>query len=570
MKRLAIAVLVLALLVLLAGAAYYFLRSPNPKVGMQFSVPGQVMVGQRFAISITVSNYSDQIISNANLTLLLPEGVAFYGQDPGQRADTKSMGDLAPGSLVPQTFDLIALKDPQSIKKLNAKLAYSAGGSSAKYEDQSNFDLAVGQSAVSLSFSLPDQVYSGEDAEIKIDYANNSSQDLRNVQIRVDYPPVFQFKRSSADPSKGNNVWNLGTLAKGASGGNFTITGTLAGPPSSIYNFHAAITADFLGQDYTLTEQNASLAIASSPLAVAAVLNGEPDHVARIGEGETYTLSYSNNSEVPMSNVTIKAQLQGEVFDWSKLSTEGAFDSRTNTVTWNAANTPRLANLGPGEKGTVQVYVKLLDSFPIRRVSDRNYVLKLSAQIESPTVPSGTSAEKSVSLAKLENKVAGAADFSMAGYFRDAASGILNTGPYPPKVNSPTRYTIHWTIRNYSTDLTDAKVSAYLQSGTRFTGTAKSNAGTKPAYNPNSGQVTWDIGSIGATQGVLTKPLEAVFQVENTPAINQVGQAIELIGDAKFTAEDAFTGTDLNYTSRSISTDLPDDASLSVNRRVRE
>ncbi len=571
MKRL----IIFAIIVLAGagGAAYYFMSATGGiRVDMDFSVmPSQILVGQPFDLGISVSNYSDQVMGNAKLTLLLPEGVVFKGQDASQRASEQLVGDLGPGGILRQeSFELIVLKDPQSVKRLSARVSYSLGGKEGtRYESQKDFDLNVGQSAMTLNFSVPEQVFSGQDFELAVRYQNNTEQDLRNVRLRLDYPPVFKFQDATADPSQGNNIWELGTVLRNGTG-SFTVAGTITGPSQSSYAFKGSVSANYSGQDYPLTEQASNVSVAASPLAVAVILNNDPNYVARLDDYLTYTLAYQNNSGVPMANVTVRAQLKGEMLNFSALQTDGVFDSRTNTVTWNASNKRELASLGPGESGALQVNIRTRTAYTPRRLGDKNYILKLTAEIESPSVPPGTAAAKTISIAQIENRMAGQAAFDMTGYFRDAGSGILNSGPYPPQVNKTTRYTIHWRIRNYATDLTNAQVSAYLQSGARCTGAVKSTIAAQPVCNPDSGQVTWQVGNLAANQGVLDAPVEAIFQVEATPAVNQVNQPLTLIGDAQFTAMDNFTGLALASTDRAITTDLPDDATLLGDRRIRQ
>jgi hypothetical protein len=72
---------------------------------------------------------------------------------------------------------------------------------------------------------------------------------------------------------------------------------------------------------------------------------------------------------------------------------------------------------------------------------------------------------------------------------------------------------------------------------------------------------------VPATTGIADKPLEAVFQVTNTPAVNQVGQTITLLGPATLTATDGFTSSTLSASAPAITTALPDDTSVASNNR---
>ncbi len=562
MKTVAKTLIVVSLLSVAGfGYYYFFLRIAGPNVGLEFSKPDQILVGQPFSLAVSFSNYSDQILKSAKLSVLLPDGIAFLNGTPAQRVMEQNVGDIGPGSLNQQTFTLIAIKGGQTLARVEARLGYQTAGSSAEFQGHSEVDLPIGQPAVTLNFDVPQNVFSGESFDITVRYQNNSNEDFKNFQLRVDYPPVFQFTKSSVDPSRSNNQWKLGTLAKG-SNGSFRITGSLIGPEQSYFNFHGLVTAEFLGQTYGISDQTASTVISASPLSLVPSLNNSSDYVSHIGDDVTYVLKYKNNSNVTIENIVVKAVLTGELFDFATLRSNASFDSLTRIVTWMTANTPALGAVGPGREGSVDLEIRLKSDFPIHRISDKNYTLKLNAQIESLTVPQGINASKTMSVANLENKVAGKLNLRVKALWRDSPAGIVNKGPYPPLVNRPTQYTVHWLVSNYATDASAVTVSSFLQSGARWTGVVKSNIDSQPSYDAASGKITWNVGTLIATKGVISPAAEAVFQIELTPAVNQLGQFVTFLGDTQVQGQDNFANLTLSDKVRALDTSLPDDASV--------
>ena len=86
-----------SILIVLAGTAgfgyyYFFVRLPQPNVGLEFSKPDQTLLGQPFSISVSFSNYSDQILKNAKLSVLLPDGVSFLNDSPDKRVSEQAVG----------------------------------------------------------------------------------------------------------------------------------------------------------------------------------------------------------------------------------------------------------------------------------------------------------------------------------------------------------------------------------------------------------------------------------------------------------------------------------------------
>lgn len=551
--------------VLAIGSLFGFitpLGSRSQIVSFEFSSPGQVLVGQPFTLGVSFSNPSDKILKNVKLIVALPSGISFLGQPQDQRVMEQTVGDLGPGSLTPVTFNMIATDGAQSLKRLSAKLQYGIANSSAEFEDKSDVDIVVGPPAIGLTLDGPAKVFSGEDFEMKLAYQNNSSQDFKNLKLRLEYPPFFKFKSSSLDPDSGNNEWNLGGLVRGAQS-ELTIRGNAVGPEQSFFGFQAIVTADFSGQTYAVNSQALSSSIAASALSVSALLNGSPNYVAGIGQGMTYEIHYRNNSQIVFQNITVRATITSELFDIPSVSGNAFFNSVTNTLTWTPANSPQLASLAPGQEGVVAFTVGLKQDFPIRRLGDKNYILKLQTQVESPTVPPGTTAAKTISVASLENKVAGQFAVDARAYFRDAASGILNDGPYPPKVNQPTQYTIHWLVFTKAADMSNMNLSASLQSGARWTGKVKTNiAGSEPVFDSASGRVTWNIPNLPANRGTVGSPAEAIFQIEATPPVNQVGGALILLDTTQGEAHDDFADLTVQASDAPLDTSLSDDQTI--------
>jgi uncharacterized repeat protein (TIGR01451 family) len=564
---------VVALVVLLIGIGYYFVSRPkNVDVGLEFTKPNQVLVGQPFSVTVSYVNYSDTIIENVKLSLELPAGVSFVGQSSDQRVMAQATGDLGPGSVSQQTFNLIVLDGAQSLKHLDAKLLYSIPSrSTAQFESGSSVDVAVGQPAISLALATPDKVLNGEAFTVTVNYQNNSSQDLKNLRLHLDYPSLYKFTDSSVKADNtANTDWTIPALARN-SGGSFTLSGSVVGPEQSVFTIGGSISETVEGQTYALATQTARISIAVAPLSLRIQLNDSDTYIARIGEGLRYTVTYTNDSSVTLANAVVSATLVGELFNFSTLRTDGSFSSLNNTITWNVSNDADLASIPPGAQGMMDFTVQLNDSFPARRLSDKNYVLTVNGRFESPTVPPDTAVSKTLSITSIMNKVAGVLKVTATGYFRDAASGILNTGPYPPRVNQPTQYTIHWKLANYATDVSGVTVSAFLQSGTTFTGTVKSTIDSMPTVDAATGAVTWQIPNLVATKGIIGGPVETIFQVQQTPAINQVGQVITLLGPTAVQAMDAFVNQSLTDAALQITTDLMNDPTLANvgDRRVQ-
>jgi hypothetical protein len=544
----------------------YFLQPPSGlNLGVQLSTDqANVFVGDPFALSVVVTNDSQSAMQSSSIALVLPQDV-ISADDPGARVVTLPVGTVGMGGVSHQTFNLIVVGTQNTVEDFTANVLYNVGGSSAQFENNGTLDVPVGQPAVGISVSAPANVFSGQNFPVTVSYNNNTSEPLAGFSIAMQYPSAFSTNATSSS-------WSLGTLAPNATG-TIAINGNLIGPNNASYPIAATLAETVGGQSYTIANPAANVVLTQSPLLFTVSVNGSSSYVSSTGDSLNYLLTFTNNSSVSFQNIAITAQFIGAMFNFSTLQAGGgAFNSVNDTVSWNGAGVPQLLSLAPGQSGSVNVYVQTKNVFPIRLPSDKNYSVSVNAKISSPTVPAGTTASSTISIAGVTTKLGGAIVLTTTAYHKDTtaaatAAGIKNTGPYPPVVNKATQYTIHWLITNYATDAQNVSISAYLQSGTMCTGLMSAPSSTTLSCNAANGEVTWTIPQVAATTGITGKPLEAVFQVTNTPAVDQVGQDVTLIGPATLTATDAFTGAAMQSSAQPINTELPDDTSVATQQR---
>ncbi len=557
-----VVIFIVLVVALLGLTAYFFFKGGGGRdINLEFGETGEISGGKPFNVDLTFSNNKNEVLKNARLSLALPDGVSFIGESEGQRVKEKFLGDIGPGSLSKESFNLIATQIGDEMRTLKAKLVYSvAPDTSISYEIQSENDFRVSRSSIELVITAPDKVSSGENFQFKVGYKNNSGEDLKNLSLKIDYPPVFKFSKSSADPDQGNNVWKVPSLPKGTEG-EVDVNGSAVGPMGSSFDIHASLNTDLSGENYLVSEQKVTVPIKEAPLSLSVLVNQSSDYVARLDDKLKYSLVYKNNTSISLQNVTIKAMLVGEMFDFNSFHSDGSFNAGERIVYWNSDNLPALANLAPGGEGQVEFDIGVLGNFSIRRLSDKNYTLKLNGEISSPTKSDAN--QIFVSVANIETKVAGKIQIEAKAYFRDAASGILNSGNFPPQVNQLTQYTVHWIVRNFATDVSSSEVSAVLPAGAQWAGKVKTSQNiSDPTFDSVSNKVIWKIDKIMATKGVIGDPIETVFQIGLIPSSGQVGQVADILGATVIKANDEFTGVTLNGGDDKVDTNLPDDSTV--------
>lgn len=573
MKNFLIAILTLAILGGVGFGVYYFTRPAAPGIVLEFNKPEKIYVGSPFDVTISYTNTSDQALKDAKLSVFLPDGLVFAGRSVDQRGYDYSVGDIGPGSVNQEKISLIATEGPQSFKKLSAKIAYSlASAQGAQFEANSSADLGIGPEAITLNVSLPKSAANGETFDVVFKYQNNLPSEFKGLRLKISYPPAFSISEVLRDDMQSNQELILASVSA-LSSGEIKVTGSLVGNESSNQEFKIDSFSNYDGQDFQITSQAANMSISSSPLTSRVTVNDSDAnlYVAKIGDNLKYRVYYKNNSAVALANVRVYVGLIGEMFDFSRLNTRGSFSSLSNSILWTQQTNPELLVLAPGEERNVEFAITAKNNFNISRMSDRNYSLKLNIQMESPTVPPDVVAVKTVSVGQAETKIAGILKLDSFGLFYDPDAGFINSGPYPPKVNQSTQYTIHLRLYSYAVDMADIIVTGKLASGVKFTGKVKTNTDSEPTVDQNTGVVTWKLNNLSAGRGVINDPAEAIFQVEYTPSSLDAGRTVELVGSLTAEARDQFTGTALVSGGDRIDTGLNRDNMIkSTSRAIQQ
>jgi len=517
----------------------------------------EVQIGVPFPLKINFQNTSESDLKEAKISIDLPDNVVAKGGNPSERILSEDLGDLVAGSFFEKEFSFIALADENSAKRFNILLSYYPPNIKNRFEKNTAADINVKESAIRFNLATPVKVLNSEEFEINIDYENVSDFDFIGAELELKYPQNFTFKGASTSSVDSINLWNLGDLKKGDKG-DLTVSGTVYGQENSSFNIEGIISAKINAQKYIINKKISNINIAPSPLALNFIINNQSSYVASLGEDLKYEINYKNNTDTALKDVILKVSLKGAMFDFTAPKTSGTFNSKDNSIAWTATNISGFSYLMPGAGGTVDFTIKTKSSYPIKKISDKNFVLKAHAEITSPTTPYYVSAEKTIGVADFDVEVSGLVQIDSQALFNDSQSGFVNSG-WPLKVNKSTKFTIHWIIKNYSTDIENIKVKGVLAGGVKWLNKVKSNVSSVPTYNERTQEINWIIDEILATKGVVSKAVEAIFQVEAVPNTTQIENYMPLLSETTISATDVFNNLILQNKDSALTSDLADD-----------
>jgi len=533
-------------LAIVGSVAYYYISAFYKTKDLVFDAAtvDAILIAQPFDITVTIENRSQVTLRDGKVFVTLPDGIIAVDAGTERQAIEDSVGDLSAGDMIERTYSVVVVKDEQSTKKLDVNFSYLPQKINTRFEREETLEVRVGQPAISLDFTTPQNVFSTENFDAGMRYRNISTVDFSNAQIRLIIPPKVALKSASVKADIGDATWVVGQL-KPQEEKEILVKGIFEGASQEFFELKSQVVVMINGREYVINEKTANIGIAASPLSLEIVANNDPAYVAKTDDTISYVLKYKNNTDVGLSDAIVVVKLRGEMFDMPSVRSRGSFNSITNVLTWNASAVPELKLIAPGAEGSVDFSIQTKQAYPIKRLFDKNYLLRVAGEINSPTVPYAVASDRTVGFAESEVKVGGNIELF--------AKVERLPGTPLPQANRASKYTITLTLKNYATDMRDIKILSSLQPGVTWTGNAKGSNGSVPVFNDRTGEIAWTIDKVVATKGVIGSPTEATFQIEIMPNITQTG-TIDVTKDFALTAVDDFTGAVITRQVRGLQT----------------
>lgn len=489
-------------------------------------------------------------VSLKNVELILNHSENFYPietdtikkiTDRSSRIQIKDMGPFGSGKV---EFSGKFYAAENHLIYLQPILKYEPSNFSSPFEATSQLGVKITSSPVNLIVNAPKEALDESSIEYEVVYENNGTQNLSDLNLRLEYSDGFIFQSATPQPVGGENVWHIGNLNIG-SRGSIKVMGSVDGQQYDVKLLKAMIfknennnTEIVYGKAEGITK------MVSSPLMISHKLNGKNETNVNLGESLQYVINYSNRGEIGLKDVIIKFKIDSPVINYEKIKLKtGAYNSKTKDITWKASDIPELQKLNPGDVGEILFSIPLKDKIDITNPNDKNYILESVVSIDSSDVAfQSLGNSKNISntvLAKLNSKVI----LESKIYYKDG--DIENFGPIPQKLGEETSYVVNWKVSNVSNNISDTKVSAFLPTWINWKGSVFPE-GEKTTFNERTHEIIWEIGSLENGRGILNSPKEVKFQISLIPEINQVGKLLDLVYETKISGTDDFTGNNFN------------------------
>ncbi len=511
---------------------------------IDISSPVAVDGGKVFETVFTVSNNNKVPIEEATLFIEYPAG--FYSDDTKEELPRmiKSMGTIGAGQVVTESVKISAYGEENMQKEIVVSLEYRLAGSSATLKKPATHSIKILSSPIKVSLAMMKEASSGQEVEMIVGIESNNQTPTDNLLFEAKYPSGFIFKRAEPAPSYGNNLWSIDVIAAQEKR-TIKIVGVMSGQEGEEKITKLSIgTRDkrddsLMGVVYNTVDETT---IIKRPfLGIELTIDGDnsPEHAVPYGKGVRVDITWKNNNPTKITDAIIEMRLKGMALNRYSItpSTGGFYRSFDDTVVWEKMGYPGFAVVEPGASGRMGLNF----SPKIFGVNTGSIIKNQEILIEVGARARRTS-EQNVSedvTTFMTRKVRVETDIHLTARGLYFSGPFVNTGSLPPLVDKETTYSIVWTVRNTSNDVSNIFVKTTIPIYVEWLGKISPD-GEDISYNKSESSVVWNAGRLpsGGTR-------EAAFQISFLPSLSQIGQTPFLTGDNLLTVFDNFTKTEI-------------------------
>ena len=388
------------------------------------------------------------------------------------------------------------------------------------------------------------EVQNGSEAQITATFENTSGRELKDLQIRLNYPDRNSFTYQSSElnlgggaspkttPDNGNNVWNISTLPSQRQS-TLIVKGILSGSEEVKQVFTIEIAIKNGNNFQVLANTSRDITVKSQPLAISTLIEGrDSTKMFKQGESLVVTVNYQNKSSKTLQNLEVLAFLDdpANVLDYSTISFVGGSTGNLSNkvVQWRSSGNPSFSNVVPQQKGSVSFSIKTKTgaAFLSSGLNQNTYTLRPRGQAKA---------------SNLEQIETSGDLYKAAGDLEFTQTVALKASPNNP-ANRKT-YTITWTLKTKQNKINGALVettsnlppTSWLQSSI-----SPANAASQLSYDSVTGKIIWKAGDLNSYTG-LSNPIATIsfdLDYDTTAASsNTLFEASKISGIDDFTGE---------------------------------
>ena len=365
----------------------------EPDVDVIKTGNAEIIAGEDISYRITVQNVGTVVAPGVTLVDTLPDGATYKSASPAPDTVNGSflswdLGNITAGSII--GIDLIVGTDPNTLPQTLNNFAQVSD--LLRDTDVTEWRTQERASPTLDVTITPDQPThrAGEAAVYTVTWANKGNNDVTGALVEALLPPgtTYQSATNSGGLSPDQNSaphveWTVGNLARNATG-QATFTVDIGSNMASGTRLDSV--ADISADTGLPDSDNAVVHVVDVPIVL---LGKSADRTtAAVGETVTFTVSYGNSGNGPLTGVTVVDTLPAGL-EATTVSDGGTISADGTTVTW------ALADIAAGTEGTLTLGVTVTQALTDEVV---NSVTLSSNELpdETATATLGASATKPV------------------------------------------------------------------------------------------------------------------------------------------------------------------------------
>jgi len=525
--------------------------------------PKNTSTAQESTFIIYIKNKNRRTLENGELIFQYPNGFVITNTDYkysqfGDSAIKFQLNPLKHNQENKINIKAIVGGEKEENKNLIAKFSYNPKNLNARFENTTAFSFYIKFIPITLTINTAEKVFNNSEVSYLLNYVNTSDQLFKNLIIEAIFPDGFIFKSSDPPINYDNKTWIINELKPGIQG-SIIIKGIISGQDNEVKKIKFTIFTNNNEQKISLNSITAENLIKESVFKLIGLINESNDQSANLGDNLNFKLKFRNNTDVSLTNVKIKVELVGNLFNIKSLQNQnGYFDPINNSLIWTSVNLPQLETLNPNDEGEINFNIQLNKSIPTISPNTKNPTVKFGVTVFTETPPTIFNVEKLEQKADYLIKIRTQTGLTVKALYNDQK--IQNSGPTPPKVGQTTTYSIHWIITNTTGDLNNIEIKTILPLNVKWNNNFTTTDGTL-SFNSQTNEVLWKINKISAGTGFYQPIQEAIFQVALTPSILDLGKYPLITNETELTADEIFVNLPLIMKSKAKDVRLIDDPS---------
>ncbi len=528
------------------------------------SGPASIAGGEELPLDIQVKNNNSVNLQVVDLHIEYPDGTKNpLDQSTDMKNFSQILGDISAGQSKKLLVKSILFGEENSQKTVKLAVEYRIAGSNTVFSKEKDFNVFISSSPVSINVSGPSEINTNQLTDFSIDVNSNSANIVKNLILKVDYP--FGFNLSSSNPKSSSfdgSVFALGDLAPGAKR-NIRISGTVAGQDGEQRVFKFTVGNPNKTDD---TIVGTSLAIYSSIVSLKkssigldlSVNDQSGDNIAiDAGNKNTVVINWKNNLAEQIYDMSVNIKVSGQALNKASVNVEnGFYNSFNNSIVFDKGNNPIFSTVNSSDEGNLKFDFSTLLPSSNSSISFGNSTIKFDISVMGNRTGSNESSPEVLYSNTKTLKISSNLKLLSRGF--RTVGPFENSGPFPPKVDNETTYTITWTVSDSFNNVMGARVSAFLPPNVKWTGYTSPDS-ENITYDGGTGEVVWNIGDMKSGIGVSSSARIASFQVSITPSITQIGSEINLLNEATISGTDAFSGERIGEVKSPVTTNITSD-----------